>query len=53
MTGATTPGIMSPVLLKVTERARREPNGWILSLAQTRDTSTEEPDGGNLLVRIW
>lgn len=37
MTGATTPGNMSPELRKVAERARRDPNGRILSLAHLLD----------------
>jgi len=37
MTGATTSGIMSPGLLLVAERAKREPNGRILALAHLID----------------
>jgi group II intron reverse transcriptase/maturase len=40
MTGATTSGNMSPGLLKVAERAKRDPSGRILSLARLIDIAT-------------
>jgi group II intron reverse transcriptase/maturase len=39
MAGATTSGNMSPGLLKVAERAKRDPNGRILSLARLIDNA--------------
>jgi hypothetical protein len=45
MTGARTPENMSPVLLRVMERARRHPNERQLSLAYLKDKSRKRPIG--------
>jgi len=45
MSSASTLGGMSPQLLKVVERARREPEGRFHSLAQSKLLQTRVADG--------